>query len=468
MPLTVTTSRPAIQYKQSDGSKRIPNTHHRFLLSGSIYGDGDPFAGAELALASDLVDLQESLEDTFARKFLALQTAVRKEVDEKIARSAASEENCSSWKLASVKDDIGFLSQHLEEFTDQKIESLREYIATEGSSLEHGMAQKIAAFQPSLENEILSVKAMLEALEASIDGRMMQAERDAELLWELHRKREHLNDKTFLTSNYKRWYSRRHAQPVPKVWTAAEAFLTAFYEAYRYGDAASRAGDFVQVLRAEVNNTRGESPELTRNITDDAAWLAARLWTSTSKCPLLGREYSSLLNQAIRDDIVTLAPHVVRIIATMAGFNVKDRQVMHGLPPVQWPADYVLFRGGRLPAQHRAWYEARVGEVVRINMNWATTKVRLKASEFMNRYSYPDTEPKVMYRVILDEVLLCDHVNCVEALTLVGGEQEFLFPPYSAFKIRSVEAKAGYTQIEMDVQPNNRDVPEDVDLAPWA
>ena len=86
----------------------------------------------------------------------------------------------------------------------------------------------------------------------------------------------------------------------------------------------------------------------------------------------------------------------------------------------------------------------------------------------MNNFSYPTTAPKVMFYLELDELGLCKHVNCLESLTLTPTEQEFLFPPYSCFKIKKVEHHGAIVKITLIVVSDNAKEPEDVPLAPWA
>jgi hypothetical protein len=77
----------------------------------------------------------------------------------------------------------------------------------------------------------------------------------------------------------------------------------------------------------------------------------------------------------------------------------------------------------------------------------------------------------------------CKHVNFVQH-SLVPGEQEYLFAPYSIFTVRSVRWGAGGAphRIELDAASDNRAAAEggasgrwatpagseDLPLAPWA
>ena len=65
----------------------------------------------------------------------------------------------------------------------------------------------------------------------------------------------------------------------------------------------------------------------------------------------------------------------------------------------------------------------------------------------------------------------CKHVNFVTH-TNVGGEEEYLFSPYSTFTVRLVRWSDNPTAsnphvIEIDAAIDNSDEPEDLPLSPW-
>ena len=77
----------------------------------------------------------------------------------------------------------------------------------------------------------------------------------------------------------------------------------------------------------------------------------------------------------------------------------------------------------------------------------------------------------VLWRVRIDPVRKCHHVNLVRA-THVAGEEEYLFAPYSAFTVLSATWNAGTAAdphvIELRAAVDNQAEPEDVPLAPWS
>ncbi len=79
----------------------------------------------------------------------------------------------------------------------------------------------------------------------------------------------------------------------------------------------------------------------------------------------------------------------------------------------------------------------------------------------------------VLWRIELDPVHRCNHVNFVTA-THIPDEFEFLFSAYSAFEVVRVhwpptsQDKTTPHEITLRAVPDNRAVPEDVPLAPWS
>ena len=82
-------------------------------------------------------------------------------------------------------------------------------------------------------------------------------------------------------------------------------------------------------------------------------------------------------------------------------------------------------------------------------------------------------EPPVIWTFTLNPATRCNHANFVEGKTLVQGENEFLYAPYSVFTVVSVEWADAPTweephKIELAVAPdNNRPAFDNLPLAPW-
>lgn len=79
--------------------------------------------------------------------------------------------------------------------------------------------------------------------------------------------------------------------------------------------------------------------------------------------------------------------------------------------------------------------------------------------------------PPVLWIIHLDPNLHCAHVNFIEQ-TNIPGEQEFLFVPYSVFKVISVEWKDNPTWskphvVHLEAAIDNNNHPNDLDSCPW-
>lgn len=386
-------------------------------------------------------------------------------------------------QLSARLDDLEAKDVALDERITAEVEARQEALDTTTTTLDERIVTEATTRQQALDalqdvarqEELRAAAAALEERIAAQAETMRQAQRDIDLLWDLHRQAEHLGDKSFLTSNYKRFYSRSRAAETPEdFWRSAEQLVAHFYKksdpSMAAAAAEANAKQFMTDLRAEVVGSSSSAPAAVQT---SPAWQATRCWTAAQQDPVYYKEWCGLLNRMIREDDADLMPGVCKMTATMAGFNVSSR--MKALPPIAWPSTthgnemaWTLTRGGRMPDQHVQWYEANVGGKIRIPMNLATTKDCAKSKDFMNLFSYPADSPKVMFYLELDEHLLCDHVNCLEALTLVPREQEFLFPPYSCFTTKSVERLDGFTKITLSVSPDNSKELENLPVAPWA
>jgi len=204
---------------------------------------------------------------------------------------------------------------------------------------------------------------------------------------------------------------------------------------------------------------------------------AIRIWTSPRQWS--GREFCSLLNQAIREDgtwdMDTLRYGVVLCRAINTVLN-KGNQVARALSA--WPdgpdatdaagisdVANACFRGGGLRPSDRAFYA--VGKKFRTGMFMASSFKRAVALEFMSRHG-AGTRP-VLWTIVLDE-RKCAHANLVERLTVVKGETEFLFPAYSTFTVEAADfgEQSEYHQVTLRAAQDNMEEAEDLPTAPWS
>lgn len=215
-----------------------------------------------------------------------------------------------------------------------------------------------------------------------------------------------------------------------------------------------------------------------------------RCWTATNLCTPLNREWCSLLQQGVRMNDPDLALVVAKIWATMNLYCVASRKVSDKFQrKIAWPGEgdprnpaeehRILHRGARLHQSTMEWWDEACAthEVFRVPGAIAVSKLASKALHFMWNISRPEDQAMVYYRFNLMPIgpQPCDHAVCLDTISLVPEEQEFLFPPFSSFQAVSKrwfsapgeEGQEGYWIIDIAVVKNNKDVSADVPLCPW-
>jgi len=198
-------------------------------------------------------------------------------------------------------------------------------------------------------------------------------------------------------------------------------------------------------------------------------FIGVRLWTTGLRFD--GRiEFCGILNRALREDDLEAMEHVA-VIGRALNMQCVSRCNKH----TKWPMSNKTYRGAAMPVCHRDFFT--VGKTYRAPMYLATSADEDVSSDFMDR-----DEP-IMWTFHFDPVKKCKHVNYIDRNDgSVSDESEFLFVPYSIFRVRKVtwvhNAKFDpsaqimrYHEIEVDVAPCNCKGPmvqPDLPLAPWA
>lgn len=198
------------------------------------------------------------------------------------------------------------------------------------------------------------------------------------------------------------------------------------------------------------------------------------LWTSALKMTGAGeheRELSFILNQILRDDSKELVALVAPIVRSVNLLTVVRMQ----MTAVKFPAQGVLYRGGGMPDEHLGFFKE--GKVFRVAGFLSSSVEERVAHEFMAMYrTEPYNYPVVKFIIRLDPrgekdaVYRCQHVNYVEKSN-VEAEKEYLFAPYSPFKVIKVHRGTGsmtnHHVIELEAGLDSKDFPEDLPLAQW-
>ena len=100
----------------------------------------------------------------------------------------------------------------------------------------------------------------------------------------------------------------------------------------------------------------------------------------------------------------------------------------------------------------------------------ATSFKKRVALEFAKRA--PQDHPAVLWCVRVDgrgkskPKYRCKHASQVRS-SLVAGEEEYLYAPYSCFRVEKVDYSSRLCQIVVSAAVDNMLEPEDLPLAPW-
>eukprot|EP00729_Bicosta_minor_P005202 gene5202-26196_t len=221
---------------------------------------------------------------------------------------------------------------------------------------------------------------------------------------------------------------------------------------------------------------------------------AQRMWTSAQKFRNT-TELCSIINGAIRSDAEALVRPAAKLarginqlcIARRSEIDIcsdsggGDASSNDGTVALKFPPSGLTYRGAILPTCHVAFYT--VGKQYRIPGYLATSFAEKVAKSFSKRAwqaeknSASGEQPAIIWVVQVDpageddEEELCQNANYI-ANTLVPGEDEYLFVPYSAFTVTKVELSPtpNYKKphrIYIEAAGDSLLEPEDLPLAPW-
>ena len=227
--------------------------------------------------------------------------------------------------------------------------------------------------------------------------------------------------KTFATSNFLSTYTQPQSAPhfLHQLEGAVHGLILA--HAQRHGVPTAEANTFFITLRRNALtaalDTAGGTEELLQP--SHLMFIAVRLWTSAAT--LGGREFCSILNEALRNDTAATISHVATITHALNAFCVTRRA--SGAPPVQWPTEHVTYRGTAMPRAHRAFFTA--GTKYRAPMFVATSlDDDVPVDMFLMRLPPPTAEQTppfqepTLWRFHLDASLSagqrCKHVNYLD------------------------------------------------------
>jgi len=211
---------------------------------------------------------------------------------------------------------------------------------------------------------------------------------------------------------------------------------------------------------------------LDRKGSDISEWAMCD-WTSAHSIMNMGRgdevEFCTMLSHALRMDKLPAVAHAVTCLLALRDKVVRlegDRtQGLVAPPSIPWPSTKKTFRGTAMPEEAREFFIE--GRKYRVPWALATSSSEAVADGFVMRSQVLDRKPVIFEVDVSSEPY---HVNYVESA--VAGEFEFLFIPYSCFKVTQV-VKGRIWRIRIKAFEDNKPKPGETtdsmewELSPW-
>lgn len=276
-----------------------------------------------------------------------------------------------------------------------------------------------------------------------------------------------IQSRTFAMSNFNSIYSKAeklkfahellsNVQGLIDIWAKRQDFDKA------------EAADFFQKLY-------GQAFKNTKELEKDLPSAAEFLWTSGKQ--LRGYEFCTIINDVIRNDLANELKLAIPIIRLINQRRVTNRDAPDTLDVQQYPHGGTCWRGGGFNDEHKAFFTK--GKVYRIPGFLATSGSESVATSFVCKVS--DGKPRIKWKILLDKrgktqaKYRVSHMTYVNK-TLIPGEGEYLFAPYSVFTVKNVSwssstdephhitIQAAYDNLASE---DGKSSSEDLPLAPW-
>lgn len=273
-----------------------------------------------------------------------------------------------------------------------------------------------------------------------------------------------MSTRTFASSNFKRVYPGTPKVQYQHVLIQAVRGLVSSVSA-RKKISKAVADKFFDTLQAVAFRN-------TAALQKDVSSACEFLWTSAER--LRGLEFCSIINLALREDDPLDIVHVSVISRCLNSRRVMRTNPVHhqrGVP--LFPPRGRCYRGTGWRDQHRQFFEKNLHKKYRVAGFLATSVSRDVAKSFLYRVS--KGQPRVLWTVKFDPrgeqqpEFRVKHMSFV-AKTLIPGEGEFLFAPYSVFTVLDVKwssSRDKYHKISLQAAIDNIKESEHLPLAPW-
>ena len=255
-------------------------------------------------------------------------------------------------------------------------------------------------------------------------------------------RRVNRDQRTFATSNFKRCYDGAKAPMFQHRLLAAVHDMLKQY--VRRIKPALDPHQLDEGTNAFMKDIQGEAFRHNEVLEKDVGAAAEYLWTSAKTHAVVNyKQLYSAINAVIRDDVME---EVKTAVVFCRAINTRRvRRVTKGADDMSYPRNGETWRGGGFRSQHRAFFEGMIGKKYRVPGFLATSAKRSIAAKFaFAAFEEDDSHPCVIWRVRVDPRGKMHPEHRVKHMTfvsktLVEGEEEYLFAPYSVFTLVSAE-----------------------------
>merc|ERR1712150_243264 len=227
-------------------------------------------------------------------------------------------------------------------------------------------------------------------------------------------------------------------------------------------------------LRQFMKKLEGDAFRNDEALQEDVGAVSEYLWTSGKTHEVVNdMELCSILNEVIRDD------HANEVEAAAIIFRgINTRRVNRGHAGAShidhsFPTNGETWRGGGFRQEHKKFFQSIKGKKYRVPGFLSTTNKKAVAAMFA--FNVDKTNPSAMWRIVFDPRGESDprfrvkHMTFVSK-TLIKGEGEYLFAPYSVFTLQAVSWSTKLDkphQFTIHAACDNKKEDENLPLAPW-
>ena len=204
---------------------------------------------------------------------------------------------------------------------------------------------------------------------------------------------------------------------------------------------------------------------------NDVDAVSEYLWTSAKRHRVVrGKELCSVLNAVIRDDVakeIKAAAPIFRNINTRRVYRSKT-----GLNTT-YPRNGKTWRGGGFREEFEPFFKRMQDKKYRVPGFLATSNQQSVAATFA--FQADNKHPCAIWCIMFDPrgelqpKYRVQHLTFVSK-TLIPGEGEYLFPPYSVFTLLSIKWSDELIkphEFTVRAERDNKLEPEDLPLSPW-